>query len=135
MQVTCRAFVYGKAVIRAVYRLTLQKHTTTRYITVRPELLNNHRVDLLVWIASIHPEPPPQSDLPTIVFAHPMIAKELTHDLVVPCGVPGIDHTGYSYRTDGVIILPLRKLRDSGLPALHEILRDIQLQLGEQNDD
>ena len=100
-----------------------------------PELLNNHRVDLLVWIASIHPEPPPQSDLPTIAFAHPMIAKELTHDLVVPCGVPGIDHTGYSYRTDGVIILPLRKLRDSGLPALHEILRDIQLQLGQQNDD
>ena len=99
------------------------------------ELLDNHRVDLLVWIASIHPEPPPQTDLPTIVFAHPMIAEELKHDLVVPCGVPGIDNTGYSYRTDGVIILPLRKLRDSGLPALHEIFRDIQIQLGQQNDD
>ena len=94
------------------------------------ELLDEQRADLLVWIAPIHPEPPPQSDLPTIVFAHPMIAKELTHDLVVPCGIPGIDHTGYSYRTDGVIILPLPKLRDSKLPALHEILRDIQLQLG-----
>ena len=100
-----------------------------------PELLDNHRADLLVWIASIHPEPPPQSDLPTIVFAHPMIAEQLTHDLVVPCGIPGIDHAGYSYRTDGVIILPLPKLRDSALPALHEIIRDIHIQLGQQNND
>ncbi len=100
-----------------------------------PEILKNRRADLLVWIASIHPEPPPPSDLPTIVFAHPKIAEGLTNDLVVPCGVPGVDHTGYSYRTDGVIILPLRKLRDSALPALHEMLQDIQLQLGQQNDD
>ena len=93
------------------------------------ELLNQGQADLLVWIATIHPEAPPKSDLPTIVFTHPMIAKELTHDLVVPCGIPGVDHAGYSYRTDGVIILPLPKLRDSTLPALHEMLHDIQSQL------
>ena len=93
------------------------------------ELLDSGQADLLVWIASIHPEPPPKSKLPTIAFAHPMIAKELQCDLVIPVGIPGIDHCGYSYRTDSVVILPLPKLRDTELPALHELLQDIQLQL------
>ena len=93
------------------------------------ELLNCGRTDLLMWIASIHPEPPPESDLPTIALVHPMIAEKTNCDLVIPIGIPGIDHTGFSYRTDGVVILPLPKLRDRALPALHEILRDIQQQL------
>ena len=93
------------------------------------ELLNRREADLLVWIANIHPEPPPASDLATIAFVHPAIAAESNGDLIVPVGIPGIDHTGYSYRTDGVVILPLPKLRDNALPALPDMLRDIQLQL------
>ena len=93
------------------------------------ELLQQESTDLLVWIASLHPEPPPASDLPTIAFVHPAIAEHVTSDLVIAVGIPGIDHTGYSYRTDGVIILPLPKLRDNTLPALHDLLNDIQLQL------
>lgn len=89
------------------------------------ELLNRRRTDLLVWISAIHPEPPPQSDVPTIAFVHPMIAAEINSDLVVPVGVPGVDHAGYTYRTDGVVILPLPKLRNSTFPPLHEILHAI----------
>ncbi|MBC6414637.1 MAG: hypothetical protein GDA45_07145 [Chromatiales bacterium] len=97
------------------------------------KLLNEQRADLLVWIASIHPQTPPPVDLPTIAFVHPAIAEQTTSDLVVPVGIPGVDHRGYSQRTDSVVILPLPKLRDCALPALPDILRDIQQQLNKKS--
>ena len=95
------------------------------------ELLKQHKSDLLVWVAPLHPEPPPKSSIPTIAFSHPAAAENISCDLVIPTGIPGIDHSGYSYRTDGVVILPLPKLRDSALPALHELLRRIQSRISD----
>lgn len=90
------------------------------------KMLSEHQTDLLIWISSLHPEPPPTCDIPTIALVHPALSPQLSCDLVIPIGIPGIDHAGYTYRTDGVVILPLKKLRDSTLPSLPKILREIR---------
>ena len=38
--------------------------------------------------------------------------------VAIPVGTPGLDHAGSVYRMDGVVSLPLRALRDAGLPGV-----------------
>jgi formylmethanofuran dehydrogenase subunit B len=47
-------------------------------------------------------------------------------DVFIPVGVPGIDHTGRAFRTDSVVSVPLKKLRDSGLPSAFEVLTAVE---------
>ena len=43
-----------------------------------------------------------------------------------PGGTPGLDHAGSVYRMDGVVSLPLRVLRDTGLPSVAQALARIR---------
>jgi len=95
-------------------------HDPLLYGTAR--LLREHEVDALVWISSFHPAAPPATRTPTIVLAAAPLRFERQPEVHIPIGTPGIDHAGEIFRTDGVVALPLAKLRDGGRPSAADVL-------------
>lgn len=100
-----------------------------RYDVAR--MLAENEGDLLVWISSFGPEPasPPPNKLPLIVFAAPGLEPQRQADVFIPIGTPGLDQTGRMVRCDGVVSLPLRKLRSGLHPPLQEIAAKIEATL------
>ena len=94
-------------------------------------MLADEEGDLLIWTSSIGPEPagPPATKLPTIVIGTPGIALHKTPDIFIPVGTPGIDHTGRMVRCDGVVSLPLHRLRASSHPRTQDVVAGIQAAL------
>ena len=107
-------------------------HDPLLYATAR--LLREREADALVWIAAFGPQPPPASDLPTIVLAAAPLAFARPPEVHIPIGTPGIDHAGQIFRTDGVVALPLAKLRDSGRPSAADVLARIDRALAAQGN-
>lgn len=85
--------------------------------------------DALLWISTFNPYPAPDCRAPTIVIGHPDTRFERTPDIFIPIGIPGVDHAGLMFRMDSSITLPLKKLRDSSLPSLSEVLMMIETKL------
>ena len=88
---------------------------------LRTDLTN---VDSLLWISGFSNEPAPKLDVPTILLS-PFDSDTRRAAVHIPIGVPGIDHRGNLFRTDGVINLPLKKLRDSDVPSAAGVLNRI----------
>lgn len=82
--------------------------------------------DALMWISSFNPYPAPDCKAPTIVIGHPGSRFDRMPDVFIPVGIPGVDHGGLMFRMDSSITLPLKKLRDSSLPSLSEIISKIE---------
>lgn len=100
------------------------EHEPLRFDAAR--LLADRAVDTLLWIASFGTEPaPPSVGLPRIVLAHPSFAPAAQgRDTVfIPVSTPGIGSAGHLFRTDGSVLMPLRALRDDGLPTVADVLR------------
>ena len=81
-------------------------------------------VDSLLWISGFAEEMPPDLDVPVIILS-PYSAGTSDADVYIPTGVPGIDHAGTLFRTDGVISLPLKKLRESGAPSAATVIGQV----------
>ncbi|NOU24526.1 MAG: formylmethanofuran dehydrogenase [Methylotenera sp.] len=79
--------------------------------------------DALIWISTFNAQLPPNCSLPTIVIGHPSLQFERMPDVFIPVGVPGIDHAGTQFRMDNVVALPLKKLRQSDLPSLSQVIQ------------
>ncbi|MDR2220012.1 MAG: formylmethanofuran dehydrogenase subunit B [Methylobacillus sp.] len=95
--------------------------------------LQNGEADALLWISSFSPERvPPATDAPTVVFGEAHMKFDKEPDVFIPVATPGVDCKGTMFRIDNVVSLPLQKLRDSKLPALAEVLRAIEQQLGQE---
>lgn len=93
-------------------------------------LLDRGESDLLLWVSSLSPEAvPPPAETPTIVLGHAGMVFEQQPSLFIPVGVPGIDHQGHWYRSDGVCSLPLGKLREIGLPPVSLIADQLKERL------
>lgn len=94
-------------------------------------LLNSQEADALLWISTFNPErTPPEADAPTIVIGHPGMKLAYEPAVFIPAGIPGVDHAGIMFRSDSVVSLPLKKLRESSLPSLRQILDAIRAELG-----
>ena len=78
--------------------------------------------DLVLFISSFSRREPPATKLPTIVLAPPGFKCATAVEVYLPVGVPGLDHAGQLVRGDGVVTLPLKALRPSGLPSAAELL-------------
>lgn len=90
-------------------------------------LLDSGEADALLWVTSFDPRRlPPPTRVPTIVLAPPGAQFEREPDVFIPVGTPGVDHAGHYTRTDKVVLLPLRKLRDIGLPSVEAVVADIE---------
>lgn len=111
--------------------------TRSRYVDGKPEYDTYHfsadklagNSDALLWISTFNPYSPPVTTAPTIVIGHPATKFERQPDVFIPVGVPGIDHTGQMFRMDSSITLPLKKLRDSKLPKLSDVINKIEAAL------
>lgn len=93
-------------------------------------LLKSGETDLLIWISSLRSDqPPPDTDIPTIAIGHPAMQFKRLPEIFIPVGIPGIDHTGHTFRMDSVVTLPLHKLRETSLPSTAEILSQLTARL------
>jgi formylmethanofuran dehydrogenase subunit B len=59
------------------------------------------------------------------MLARPGFIPARRVEVLIPTGVPGLDHAGSLYRTDGVVALPVRRLRDTRLPSAAEVVDGI----------
>ena len=98
-------------------------HHGWRYNGTR--MLLHNEVDLLVWIATLLPDEAPSSECPQIVIGHPGMHFDQPPAVYIPVGIPGIDHVGHCFRTDGVVALPLRQLRKPKYPSAREVIDQI----------
>jgi formylmethanofuran dehydrogenase subunit B len=85
--------------------------------------------DAVMWISTFNPYDAPETNTPTIVIGHPNIKSGHTADVFIPAGIPGVDHAGLMFRMDSSITLPLKKVRDSHLPSLNEVIARIEAKL------
>lgn len=100
------------------------------YLSNSNRMLAEDEVDTLVWISSFNTDnTPPKSKAKTIVLGRSGMTFEQEPEVFIPVGTPGIDHAGRAFRTDGVVSVPLRKLRDSGLPSTFDVLTAVELAL------
>lgn len=110
---------------RVSYARGYPEYDPYHYSTER--LLASGEADALLWVSSINGRlTPPEAAVPTIVIGRSGMTFEREPDIYIPVGAPGIDHAGHMYRCDNVVSLPLRKLRDSGLPSGAEVLAAIE---------
>lgn len=90
-----------------------------------PALLARGAVDALLWVASLGDLEPPGTAVPTILLARAGFTPERPVEVLIPVGTPGLDHAGSLYRSDGVVALPVRSLRDPVAPGVAEIVAAI----------
>lgn len=81
--------------------------------------------DVAVWVSAFRPQAAPETGGSLIALAHPETDFEREPDVFIPVGQPGLDHAGHAFRTDVVVCLPLSKHRESGLPAVAEVVARI----------
>jgi len=110
---------------RSSYRRAHPDYDPYHYSTER--MLEEHEADTMIWINSYNPDRlPPETDVPTIVIGHPAMKFKQTPAVFIPVATPGLDITGTQFRSDSSVALPLKKLRETGLPTLTEVLSAIE---------
>jgi formylmethanofuran dehydrogenase subunit B len=82
--------------------------------------------DALLWISTFNPHLPPENTVPSIVIGHPNMQFERAPDVFIPVGIPGIDHIGAMARMDNVVSMPLKKMRETSLPTLSYVIKQIK---------
>jgi formylmethanofuran dehydrogenase subunit B len=85
--------------------------------------------DALLWVSTFNAYLPPACETPTIVIGHPDMQFEKQPDVFIPVGIPGVDHAGTLFRMDSSVAMPLKKLRDTQLPSLSEVISQIEAKL------
>jgi len=114
-------------------------HEPHRYAT--DHLLADRAVDALVWVASFGPDLTPAAGnviagIPTIVLAHPAhAARSAPARVFIPVGTPGIGASGHLFRLDGVVVVPVPKVRDDGLPSVARVAAAIDARLRQRHEE
>ncbi len=99
------------------------------YLLSGRRLLAEGEADALVWTSAFRSDlaPPKRAkDIPCVLIGVPGMKVTPRADVYLPVATPGIDHAGSIVRTDSVVALPLRKLRDNDLPSVAEIVGAIE---------
>ncbi len=90
-------------------------------------LLESGEADVLVWVSSFdEARTPPTTAVPTVVLGRSGMAFAQQPSVFIPVGTPGLDHAGHLFRTDRVVALPLRRLRESALPSVAQAVAAIE---------
>jgi formylmethanofuran dehydrogenase subunit B len=93
-------------------------------------LLKRGEADLLVWVSSFFDTlQPPESSVPVIALARTAAKFKTAPRVFIPVATPGIDHAGHVFRTDNVVAIRLKKLRESALPSVAEAVAAIEMEL------
>lgn len=99
----------------------------SRYASQR--LLSEHETDVLIWICSLQAIPPPNTDIPTIVFGHPGLTFDTKPAVYCPVSVPGTNRPGFIHRGDGLRLIALRALTSSDLPSTKMLTEHLMCKL------
>ena len=93
-------------------------------------MFEDGEADALLWIASFDPERvPPRTAVPTVVLGRPGMHFAAPPAVYIPAATPGMHHAGHFYRSDNVVALRLRKVADSALPSVADVLQRIGAEL------
>ena len=107
------------------------EHDPLRFGAAR--LLANEAVDLLLWVAAFPGMAPPATPgVPRIVLGLPALAAELgdeSQTVFIPVATPGVQSGGHLFRTDGIVLVRLHRLRDDGLPGVTDVVAQLLSQL------
>jgi formylmethanofuran dehydrogenase subunit B len=99
-------------------------------------MLDNGEADSLLWIATLdETRTPPPTDIPTIVLGRAGMTFSNPPAVFIPVGTPGADHAGHFFRTDKIVALPLRKLRDTLLPSVADVVAALEATFGDGHAD
>ena len=85
--------------------------------------------DAVVFINSFSPgKEIPKTDLPLIVLGNGNLqaASVQPPDVFIPVATPGLDCGGTLFRVDSSVVLPLKKVRESNLPTLADVVKQIE---------
>ncbi|MDH5358333.1 MAG: formylmethanofuran dehydrogenase subunit B [Gammaproteobacteria bacterium] len=97
------------------------------YLNNVEQMLAKDEVDTLLWVSSFDVDKtPPKSAATTVVLGRSGMTFEQEPEVFIPVGTPGIDHEGRTFRCDSSVAVPLRKLRNSGLPSTFEVLTAVE---------
>lgn len=112
---------------RVAYGLPLD-HDMHHYGTHR--LLHQKQVDVLLWVSSFAPEPPPAShddDVPAIVLGHAQtpLDPRSAPTVFIPVATPGLDHASHLFRIDTSVVAPLHAARETTLPSVASIVNEL----------
>lgn len=107
------------------------RHEPLHYATQR--LLARGEADVLLWISAfdmerLPPAAPPAT--PTIVLGRSGMRFSAPPAVFIPVATPGIQHAGHFFRGDSVVAVRLRKLVESPLSSVAEVVSRISAQLG-----
>ena len=90
-------------------------------------MLQENEADALLWVSSFNEKrTPPDSAVPIVVLGRSGMSFSKEPDIYIPVATPGVDHSGHVYRTDNVVALPLRKLRETKLPSVADVISTIE---------
>ena len=95
-------------------------------------LLADAAVDALLWVSSLDPDlAVPATNLPLIVLGHPQtkMPPSAGASVFIPVSTPGIGSAGHLFRTDGLILMPLRALYADALPSVSAVARRLRQQV------
>lgn len=99
-------------------------HTWLDGLTLGEQMLDAH--DLIVWVNSFSPDKSaPDVSAPIIALGHPDTQFTTSPDVFIPVATPGLDSAGTLFRVDSSVVLPLKKVFDSNLPSLADVLVQI----------
>lgn len=83
--------------------------------------------DCMVWVNSFSAKKPPQkTDKPLIIIGNSNTQFAKSPAVFIPVATPGVDCNGTLFRVDSSVILPLKKVRESNLLTLSEVMSEIE---------
>jgi len=78
--------------------------------------------DALLWVSSFDERRvPPEAGVPAIVLGRAGMKLAREPEVFIPVGTPGLDHAGHFFRSDKVVALPLRQLREPVAPSVEQV--------------
>ncbi len=87
------------------------------------ELINKKYSDLVIHISTISPDKLKiNRNVKNIVIGHPNSSFTSPPDIFIPVGIPGLDYDGIMFRTDNVVSVALKDIRNINLPSSQSIL-------------
>jgi len=114
--------------VRTAFGQGVPEHDPYRFSARR--MVEAGEADALVWITAFGEAAPPQrADIPTIVLAPRFAPEARAAAACIPIGIPGLDHAGQVFRTDGVVALRLAAQRTTSLPDVSAVIAAIEAHL------
>ena len=89
-------------------------------------LINNKNIDTVLHISTLSANKiEVNKSFYNIVLGHPNSIFTNMPDIFIPVGTPGIDYDGIMFRTDNVVSVALKNIRDIKLPTTENIINQL----------